>query len=63
MTMKQWVQLRTLFLIPSGAILALLVTYRNDMPGWALGVMGVHTVAVLWLIWMRASGRVRVDRE
>ena len=61
MTMKMWARLRVLFLIPIGAILALIVLY--GVPWWVLTLMAAHTCAILWLVWFRSSGKVRVDRD
>jgi len=63
MTARTWARLRVLLLIPIGAILALLVIYRDGVPWWVLGLMLVHTVAVLWLVWIRATNKVKADRD
>lgn len=56
MTKTTWAKLRVAFLAPTGAILALLWIYRDDVPWWLPGLMLVHMGAVLWLIWMRIKG-------
>jgi hypothetical protein len=53
--------LRVLFLIPIGAILALIVLY--GMPWWVLGLMAAHTCAILWLVWFRMTHTLKVDRD
>lgn len=63
MTEKTWRRLRAVLLVPIGAILALLVIYRDGVPWWVLALMVVHTAAIYWLLWFRFANKVKVDRD
>lgn len=63
MTEKTWLRLRVVILMPAGAILALVVLFRDDLPWWVPGLMLLHLIPVGWLLWLRMANKVKADRD